>query len=280
MDVFSAGTAVTLSIPLTDASGNKVMVTSVHYRVTDQAGAEITPATPLSGFTAGDDAAIIVVTSAENTLGADVKQALRSVELICTVGPESNTWQAQAAYVISVLDPLVAGANSFMTYNQACFMSIQVPNLTSWNTTDRDSRIAALIDARDHICQLSFTPLNDSVNWGQNSLNYIPEGTRSTNYVGGMLSPGGDLGLLTPDQFSQLPQRFVDALMKAQLAEADAILGGDSLERKRRDGLVQDVVGESSQTYRQSKPLDMPVSKRALRYLSLYITYAKRIGRG
>lgn len=280
MDVFSAGTPVTLSIPMADVNGNKVMVSTVRFRVIDQTGAEIAPPTALLNFNAGDDVAIIAIAAAENTLAADVKQALRSVELTCVTGPELNTWQTRVSYVISVLDPLVAGANSFMTYGQAEFMSVFVPNIDSWNASDQRARVAALIDAREHICQLSFTPLNSSVNWGQNSLNYIPEGSRSTNYVGGMLSPGGDLGLLTPDQYSQLPQRFTEALMKAQLVEADSILGGDSIERKRRDGLVQDVVGESSQTYRQGKPLDMPVSKRALRYLSLYITYAKRIGRG
>ncbi|MPQ56298.1 hypothetical protein [Duganella sp. FT27W] len=279
MNVFSAGTPVTLAVPLVDYVGNQVDVARVEYRVTDQEGIEIVPLTQLTDFVAGSDVATVSIAPLGNTLKAGAKQALRVVELNCTLA-DSNTWMTSASYVISTLDPLVAGANSFMTYAQAEFTSISVPNLDSWNAADPRARIAALIDAREHICQLSFTPLNAGVNWGQDSLNYIPEGTRSTNYVGGLLSPGGDLSQLTPDQFSQLPPRFIDALAKAQLVEADSILAGDSVERKRRDGLIQDVVGESSQTFRQGKPLDMPVSRRALRYLSLYITFAKRIGRG
>lgn len=277
MDVFTAGTEVSVVVPLTDDAGNSLSVTSIAYRITDQNSFLFSA--PLDGFVAGSTQATVTVSAAVNTLTEGISQALRSIELRCTLAG-GNSIDLTTSFAIARADTLEVGVNSFQSYAQAEFTSLSVPNIDSWNAASRVARQAALIDARSHICQLSFTPLNDSVNWGQDSLNYIPEGTRSTNYVGGMLSPGGDLGLLTAEQYAQLPPRFLDALAKAQLVEADSILGGDTIERKRMNGLVQDVIGESSQTYRQGKPLEMPVSRRALRYLSLYITYAKRIGRG
>ena len=280
MDVFSAGTAVTLSVPLQDKSGNPLSVTAVQYQVTDENGAELVPTVALAGFTPGAAAAQIIVSAAENTLAAGVARALRNVTLTCTVG--GNQITIRAAFAIEAGDPLVVGVNSFMTYAQAEFTALSIPLLEGWNNADEQTRMAALMDARSHICQLSFTQLNSNMNWGQDSLNYVPEGRFDTDYVGNssMFLFNGNLDLLRPDQFTSLPTRFVDALKRAQVVEADSILGGNSIEQKRRDGLTQDDIGESRQSFRATKPLEMPVCRRALGYLSYFITFSKKIGRG
>lgn len=279
MDVFSAGTDVALQVPLQDKVGNPLTVSAISYRVTDENGVELVPATALASFVAGSAAAGIAIPAAENTLAAGVARGLRNVELTCTIG--GNQIFLHAAYAIEIADPLVVGVNSFMTYAQAEFTALGLPNIDAWNGADEQARIAALMDARSHIVQLSFTPLNSNVNWGQDSLNFIPEGTYNTDYVGdsSMFLFNGNLDLLRPDQFKSLPSRFVDALKRAQVVEADAILGGNSIEQKRREGLVQDNIGESRQMFRQSKPLELPVCRRALGYLGYFVTFAKRIGR-
>lgn len=279
MDVFSAGTAVTLLVPLQDKSGNPLVVSAIEYRVTDENDVGQVAATPLVGFVPGSDTAAIIVAATENTLSAGVARGLRNVVMKCSVG--DNTIYLHASYSIEDADPLMVGVNSFMSYSQAEFTALSLPNMDSWNGADEQSRIAALMDARSHIVQLSFTPLNSNVNWGQDSLNFIPEGTYDTDYVGNssMFLFNGNLDLLRPDQFKSLPTRFLAALKRAQVTEADAILGGNSIEAKRREGLVQDNIGESRQTFRQSKPLELPVCRRALGYLSYFITFSKRIGR-
>lgn len=279
MDVFVAGTDVTLTVPLVDKSGNAMTVDAISYRITDQDGTELVALQPLASFVAGQASASILVSAADNTLAAGVSRAMRNIELTCTIA--GNNVMVHAAYVIEVADPLVVGVNSFMTYAQAEFVALDIPNLSGWEAASEQQRIAALIDARSHIVQLSFSPLNSNVNWGQDSLNFIPEGTYDTNYIGNssMFLFNGNLDLLRPDQFAALPTRFVTALRKAQLAEADAILGGDSVEKKRQDGLIQDNIGESRQMYRQGKPLQLPVCRRALGYLSYFVTFSRKIGR-
>jgi hypothetical protein len=279
MDVYATGAAVQLTVPLQDASGNAYTVNTVLYRVTDENGVELVASTTLAGFNAGDVEAVITIPAEDNTLAAGVARGLRSVELVCAM--DGGSVNLRVAYAIEAGDPLVVGVNSFMTYAMAEFVALGLPNIDNWNAADERSRMAALMDARSHIVQLSFTPLNSNVNWGQDSLNFIPEGTYPTDYVGdsNMFLFSGNLDLLRPNQFASLPTRFVDALRRAQLVEADFILSGGSIEQKRRDGLIQDNIGESRQMFRQSSPLQLPVCRRALDYLSYFVTFAKRIGR-
>jgi hypothetical protein len=276
----AAGTDVTLTLPLVDSSGNQLTVSAISYRVTDEGGSEIVAKTALAGFVSGNADAVITVPAAFNALPAGKTRALRNIELSLTI--DGNTVFKHASYVIELPDPLVVGVNSFTSLPGAVFAAASIPNLAAWDAASDEQRIAALIDARAHIVQLSFAQLSSNVNWGQDSLNFIPEGAYDTNYVGNsnLFMFSGNLDLLRPDQFAQLPSRFVDALVKAQVAEADYILGGNDIEKKRQDGLIQDNIGESRQMFRNGKPLQLPVCRRALAYLSYFVTFSKRIGRG
>jgi hypothetical protein len=81
-------------------------------------------------------------------------------------------------------------------------------------------------------------------------------------------------------QFVALPVRFKRALMLAQVAEADTLLsGGSSFEELRREGLMSMTVGESKQFFQSGKPLNLPVSRRAIGYLKPYVSYTLRVGR-
>jgi len=279
MDMFSAGTTVTLQVPLQDKSGNLLDVNSVSYRITDQNGNELVATTALTDFAAGSETADITVPAEDNQLDPGVSRALRNVELLCEIS--GNTVIMHAAYAIETADPLLVGVNSFATFAAAQFAALSIPNLPAWGAASDAEKIAALMDARAHIVQLSFAPLNSNINWGQDSLNFIPDGTYDTDYIGNgsMFLFNGNLDLLRPEQFKSLPTRFVDALIKAQVTEADYILGGGDIEKKRQEGLIMDNIGESRQMFRQGKPLTLPVCRRALAYLSYFVTFAKRIGR-
>lgn len=273
MNVFAAATDVTLVVPLTDPSGNTLNVDAISYTVHDHMGGVILTQTTLDEFGPGSETADITIPAALNQLEPGVPRALRQIELACTIG--ENVINLHASYVVSVPDPLLVGVNSFGTYAALQFASMDIPNLLGWDAASQGERMSALIDARERICRLSFTPFTSRP--GQDSLFFVPEGTRETRYPGAEYV--GDLSELTQAQFALLPQRFIKCLMKAQVAEADAILGGNSVETRRQEGLVQDDVGESRQVYRGGRPLQLPVCRRALGYLSLYVNFSKRIGR-
>lgn len=273
MNAYLHGTDVQLEVPLLDGSGNQLNVTSVEYRVCDQAGTELVPKSALAGFVAGSLTAVIRVPAAVNALSAAASRALRAMELFCAV--DGNTIVLLPTYVVERPDPLVVGVNSFQTYPSAQFVALDIPNLSGWDNASDAERIAALIDAREHICQLSFQRL--SSRFGQDYLDYVPEGVRDVG--SDLFGFNGDLKMLSPAQFADMPKELQEALNKAQVAEANVILGGDPVEAKRQDGLLLDSVGESRQMFRQGKPLQLPVSRRALAYLSQFVTFSKTIGR-
>jgi hypothetical protein len=280
MNVFSAGTDVTMYVPLQDASGNLLNVTAVQYRVVDQNGSELVASTALDAFAPGSETADITVPAESNVLAAGSARDLRAIELTCVID-DVNTIVLHAAYAIQVADALVVGVNSFATFVQAHFAALSIPALDAWKAASEQEQTEALIEARSHIVRLNFAPLNSNINWGQDSLNFIPEGAYDTNYIGSsdMFMFNGSLELLRPDQFAKLPSRFIEALIKAQVAEADYILGGGDIEKKRQDGLIMDNIGESRQSFRQGKPLQLPVCRKALGYLSYFVTFKQRIGR-
>ncbi|UUZ75522.1 hypothetical protein LP414_27790 [Polaromonas sp. P1(28)-13] len=262
-----------------DTDGNTLSVSSVQYRVTDSLGDEVIALTSLAGFVALTPDAVIVIPAASNTFIGGLTRDLRHVELRCMIG--LNIVTLTVDYIIESGDQLEIGVNSFQSLAQAQFNAALIPNLTGWSSASSSQQIAALIDARLHICQLNFSPLTGNKLWGQDSLNFVPEGSYPTNYAqrqGGFLW-GGNLTFVNPEQFAKLPDLFRKALNRAQIVEADAILGGDPVEEKRHAGLLLDTVGESKQMYRAGKPLDLPVCRRALSYLSMFVSFSKVIAR-
>lgn len=279
MDVYFPGTSVNVVIPLVNRSGAVMDVTSIQYHVVDEAGTEIVGMTALADFAAGSASATIVVPATANAIAATSIRGLRKVELFCVTSVGTVT--LYSAYVLEQNDPLIVGVNSFQNYSQAQMTALDLPIMNGWiAATDRD-RIAAMIDARAKICQLSFTLLNSNLNFGQDSLNFVPEGAYQTPYAtaGRLFIFNGNLALLTADQYSKLPERFKAALRLAQVAECDSILDGDTVSKRREEGLMLESIGESRQMFRSTKPLDLPISKRALGYISQFVTFSKKIGR-
>lgn len=290
MEVFLAGTAVTLVVPLSDRSGNPITATAVEYRVVKHDGTEALARTVLAGFTGPATEATVATDAVINTTAAVDPTAItfaqldsvsvresRTVELFVTTD-SGNTILLTRSYGLEPADSLIAGVNSFQSYAQAEMGSLDIPGMTGWAASSELERTAALIEARWRIVQLRFALLNSNMNFGQDNLGYVPEGSFPTPYTG-MFMFNGNLAVLTPRQFVALPPRFLAALRKAQVAQANALLTADPISAKRAEGLILESIGEVRQMYRQGKPLDLPVCKEALRYLSPFVSFSKILGR-
>lgn len=274
MNIFLANTSVTLVIPLVDRDGNQVTATAAEYRVVSGDGTELVSKIAVPGFVAGNAATVTVsallnqmsainptaVTSAE--VGAVSVRQTRTVELYILVS--GNAVVVSKSYAIEPVNTLITGLNSFQSLAEAEATAIEVVNIRGWDEASSNARVAALMEARLNICQLQFSITGIS----QSNVSYSANQQISVS-----------VGELTPVQYSALPATFRAALQRAQVAQADFILGGDASDSLRQEGITLDVTGESRQAFRQTKPLDLPVSKRALRYLSSYVSFSKRIGR-
>lgn len=281
LDLYLADKGVSLTVPLVDDTGNELTAAAVQYRITDQDGTVRVAQTAISTFASGDTEVKVDVPASVNTMAAGALREIRVVEFIVTLEDSGNTVVLTRSYGIESLDPLKIPERSFQSYAMAELMALDIPNIDAFAAATEEQRIAALMDAREHIVQLNFNLLNSNVNFGQDQLAYVPEGSFQSAYVArnSLFIFNGNLNLLNSTQFAALPDKFKRALRQAQIVEANAILGGESDERRRAIGLVEDEIGESRQKYRDGVPLKLPVCKRALGYLSYYVTFAKRIGR-
>ena len=279
LDVYLNNTDVTVTVDLVDEMGNLLNVNSVDYRVVNQDNTVLVARVAASGFTAGDSQVAITVPQASNTMAATSTREVRSVELYCVT--DAGTIGFSKSYGLELMDPLKVATNTFQNFAMAQLTAMDIPNLTAWHAAPEQEKVRALIDAREHIVQLNFNLLNSNVNFSQDSLNYVPEGSFQSAYVArnSLFLFNGNLNLLDETQFNQLPERFKKALRQAQVVEANAILGGDPDDAKRSAGIVEERIGESTIKFTQGAKLSLPVCKRALGYLSYYVTFAKRIGR-
>lgn len=277
MDMYLGGTDVTSFIELADEFGNPLTVDTLDYEVVDQTGAAVVARAPIVGFVAATPNVLIVVPASANTLTSPNVRETRRINLYCVVA--GNTLLITKLYAVEANAVLVTGENSFQTYDEAELLSLEIPNLNGWNAATYREKVAALMEARVRLCKLNYNIFNSNM-WTQDSMNFIPEGTRVTLWAVGM-GYGGDISYIPPASFVTLPPRFLKALRLAQVAEANYITGiaNGQIVDKHAQGLVSDAVGESKQVFSRGIPLKLQVSRDAARYVSSFITYNIRTSR-
>ena len=269
MKQYLAGTAVKLPIEFLDDDGNEIEAVSATYRVVDESGSEIVPSTAmdLSGELT------LTIPAEFNTLPEINLDSLTSysknkvsIEGARTVefsieATDGNTIPQDLTYVLFPRQRLLVGLNSFQNLAQASIIASTMHDSEAFSEASSAQRAAAMITARERIAKLSFVEISS----GQS---YMTEG-RSI-----------DLDDMAPSAFPLLSERFKLALKKAQVAEANAILGGgDVIEQMRQAGLTSQTIGETHETYRAGAPPATFVSKAALMYLSEFINSSKKITR-
>lgn len=251
MQAYLGGTAVSLTIPLVDADGECIVADSVEYRVIDQNEVELVAKVALAGFTSGDDQAVVEVSSIINTLPLNDLRGMRVVELYALT--LTGTIKVEQGYFIEAEAVLVEGVNSFQSYSKAVYSSYEIPAIQGWGQCDKSERVAALIAARRNIGHLRFL-----------------DSSASTS----------DITELTQTQWAAMPVEFKAAVCRAQIIEADYLLGGDPYGEYRRAGVMSMTVGEAKQFFRPAKAIEGAVCARAMKELSKYILIRTRIARG
>ena len=240
MEIYRDGSIVKVEMQFVDDNDNLVSPTSATYRVLSEDNTELVAETTVT-INDGDSGTAITVNSPENTLAVGAIKGLRTVELtmVTALGIVTST----SRYVVEAANTLVVGETSFQTYNQALLTSLDMVGIDIWSgSTDRQKK-AAMIEAYVNITKLNF-----------------------------------NIGNISEVDLTLIDSDLLAAIAKAQIAEADFMMGGATVEDKRRTGLMSETVGESSNMFRPGKPLVLAVSEKALRYLTGYITWSRRIG--
>lgn len=259
--VYSHALEVSVEIPAVNLAGETITATSAAYRILDAERNELVSLTNVVSFVSGDQKASVTVEGSVNTLEAGIIRDMRVVEVKFSTA-EGDIINS-VKYVVQADTTLIIMGNSFQTLEQAEIAAMDMPNLKVWGDKGDQERAAALVDAYYNLCKLRYsipgTMAQNRQNWGSNIINDI------TDY--------------SALEFLTLESRFVTALRKAQVAEADVILEGDLQGELRREGVISYTIGETSQFFRPTKPLDLAVSVAALKYLRGFVSWAIPIAR-
>lgn len=260
MNVYRQGTSVNVTVPFLDDLGNPLTVTAATYRVVDESETELVAETPLT-INGGETEIDVSVDASLNALG-DERRSIRTVIVYATTN--AGVHVLSESYVIEGDTTLVLMDNSFLTLPHAMMIASGMIDVERFQGATQRQKASALHEAFLNIIRLRF------------EVDYENDQER---IVDKPMSDPGDISQMTHEDFLKLPARMVEAIFRAQVVEADFILGGDPIEERRRQGLMSETIGESSNMFRPGKPMNLSVSNRAMKYLAPYIKYSQHLGR-
>lgn len=261
MQTFAVGTEVAMNFAFVDLNGDPIVPLAISVKIYDEEDVEKgTFEVPLAMTTS--EAIDLVVPGMFNLLEPEVNVGLRTVEV--TFNTAQGDISQRAAYTIRRSNRLIVLTNSFQTWSKAQLEVQNIPNLLGWlGATDVDRQVA-LIEAFTRLTRLGYF-----VRW--------PRDIDDLAY----LRPGEDRKIaprhwaaMTLDQWNTwYPETFRQALRRAQIVEADNVLGSDVVGKKRRSGLLSESIGESSMMFRSGKPLDTGISPETMRQLTGFLDF-------
>lgn len=240
MDIVTKETAYPITINFVDAEGIATVPVSATYSILDGRGALLFGPTAIAGLQAAHE---LVIPAPENTLVDEVR-AYRQVVVTYDVGGTELTFDFE--YILEDETVLSIGTNSFQTIGEALVTAMSLVEIQTFNVATRAVQMAALSQAFDHIVSMSFRYREELY-----SLNFY-----------------------TATEYDALPAKFYDAIKKAQIIQADYLLGGDKLEERFQRGVMAETTGESSVMFRPLKPLKVGISRRALRLLAPFLDFS------
>lgn len=251
---YPANQEVTLYPEFTDYEGLPIVPVESTYTLHGRSG-EIVAAQPVDLFSF--ERPQLTVAAAHNQLEAGETTGYRRVELT-TMDENGKTYTSSETYFIKSDVALTPGVNSFATLPDLLVTGADMVHLRTFNDASEDDKIKALIQAWNNLGQLPvrFTDL---------------EGTDSYD-------KGSTRELIDTD-ITQLQPKTYQRLLRAQVIEADDVLGGNPIEARRRLGLISDSAGESAHFFRTSKPLDLPCCRAAINELRGIVNWGLSVRR-
>lgn len=254
----TAGKAGRITVTLVDDNGAAVQASAVSWTLYDEAGAELFAGTA-DAFIANDAAATVALTGDQTTISAP--SVAREIVLSCTT--IAGEVEVREAFLIVSGAPLTVAVNSFQTLTEATLTRTGFAKLDGWDRATKAGRSAAMIEAYRRILRVSL------------QLRQVPDTYNRIAWYGRRVP----LSRLSADDFNALPDNFKTAIKRAQIVEADVLLGGDKIGDKRRDGIVSETIGEASM-FLNSKPyLNLPISRQAYEELKSFIRIVVQLGR-
>ncbi len=254
-----SGNAVNVIVKLDDFHA-----VSASYIVVDQASNLIVEETPIEVFY--DDPSVTVkVDGISNTLPEGSTKAMRTIELTC-LSEDGQVFVTYESYMLLKATDLAVPTESLMNAREAQFLAFDTPNVHMYEESSSLEQRRALIEASRRIDSLNldmrrimgFNQAFSDFDWGHEKQR---------------------LKSISKEQFYDLDQYFLADLRLAILNEADDILGGSPVEEARKEGILSESVGESTNMYQVGRPVQSVIGQRAYRILAPYVDRSYKVSR-
>jgi hypothetical protein len=283
MNLYPENYDVTVSVAFTDLNGAPVTPSAVRAVLYDGADELVVDFGSLP-FDVSEGRKDIVIPAAFNVLGDGETTAARilRVALVTAAGEIRRS----SSYLIEGEFRLVLMQNSFITIEAAEILARDMPNMFGWSGSDQETRCAALVNAYHRLTRIPM-----KFRTAETPLQYINEGFYSRPYhwtkdllwndgsIPELVIPAPAWSSIDAEEFMAFPADFRRKVRMAQVAEANDILENDVTNRRHRQGIISETVGESSIMLRGGR-LNLGISSAALEYLSGHVHYQFKVSRG
>lgn len=270
MQTHVPGSSLQVSFELRDDLGSILEPIALRWRVIDESETVLLDWTqapamlPTGVVTVG-------VPGSVNALVPPATRGIRNIELEATLTDGTVLLRSQVV-MLAAQTQLQVGVNSFGTYMQALMhaQDFTTDTLAGWGSTEsRQEREAALIEAHQAMRRMPIVIDSRSA------------ADVCVRDAGTLMKQRRWLSCLNADEYqSFVADHQKQILMKAQLLEASAILEADTTLAMRQKGIMSASVGESSQFFRTTKPLELPmISQKAIGLIKLYLRWSVVVGR-
>jgi hypothetical protein len=264
MQRFLEGQTLTFTVGFTNAEGAVVTPSSVSYVLYDADNVELLS---VSDINPGIETEIeITISSSLNGAAASFDARLLKVTLHTSAGLITK----DVYYVLERNQRLNVMENSFATYQAFHAIAMSMPSLQTsvWSEADEFAQKAGLEEAYRRLIEFQYFIIEDN-------LISFDKLTNTNKHI----TP--DLWReMTEADFRELPEHFRNAMARAQICEANAIMNPLTLSRKTRVGVFSETIGERSMMFKPVKPLEMGLDAETVRILGSYINMRPRVTRG
>lgn len=252
-------------ISLNDDTGTPYDGVSASWELFDARGNSVV-AGVVADYVASAATAVFEIDGTNLALPEGETNAGFELVVYLTMSDGSET-EVRDYFLVVARNPLAVATNSFVSYPEAIALRQEFGQLVGWDGNDQTRHAQALIEAYRRLCRMSFKVPG-----------FVASGKDQKSAMYGLgtdapwiSSPRVRVSTLTLEQFDALPAPFRRALKRAQLAEANVLLGGDPVGDKRKAGIISETIGETSAFF-QSKPyLNLPISKQAFEEVRRYV---------
>lgn len=263
MKRYPVGVDVTMDIPFLDLNGEPVTPTGLTVQVYDNLGNVVVQEEPVA-FDPSDTYVTYTVPGSANQLGEGVPEGIFTAEI--AVETASGTYRGAMSYQLIQSIRLFPPNNSFQPYENALLIAHNTLRMDSFKAASQHDQIVALRHAYVSLTRLAYTARVDLPDYPRSvCLNSYRDACTARHITPDMWAA------MTQEYWGNLPVGFRNSLCEAQVIEANHLLTNDPVSLKQEAGILSESIGESSMMFRTRKPLDLGVSKAALRAISRYV---------